>query len=197
MKPMPPWTWTASEASSTARSVHQALTIGVSRRVMAWPPRSSSSSGEVADAARRARWSRPHPRERAAPRPGVRRSARPAAAAALPALRRIGRGRLAGALRHPRPSTPTPSRALFIIVNMHFRPAFGSPTSQPVGSAVVAVRDHAGGRAVDAELVLHPCHPPVVAAAVRRQFGTRNREIPRLPAARRAAGPAPGGSPGR
>ena len=80
---------------------------------------------------------------------------------------------------------PTPSRAAFIIVNMARMPLCGSPTSQP--SRIVEIHD-AGRRGLDAHLVLDAAAGDAVARARRcrprlgRNFGTRNRLMPRVPA---------------
>ena len=72
--------------------------------------------------------------------------------AALPAVLRIGQRVLIGRPRPRRsPCTPTPRRALFIMVNIAAMPVV-LRADQPAGGAVVV--HHRGGRAVQAQLVL-------------------------------------------
>ena len=141
------------------------------------PPWSAASA-----ARRRGRGSSPRPSTGVAP---------------LPPLAGEGERRLQrGVGLAPGPATPTPRRALFIMVNIAAMPWCGAPISQPVARVVL---HHAGRAAVQAHLVLERDRPHAVRHA-RPAVGVgqelRHQEERDAPGARRArpaAAPAPGG----
>ena len=84
---------------------------------------------------------------------------------------------------------PTPSRAVFIMVNIARMPLCGAPTSQPTASskfrtqvaeALIPILCSMAPQAT-------PLRAPGVPSALGRNFGTRNSEMP----------PVPGGASGR
>ena len=85
----------------------------------------------------------------------------------------------------PTPCTPTPSRALFIIVNIAAMPPFSSPTSQPVAPAysITQVGDPWSPSLCSRLTTRSAFRSPGLPSASGRLRGTRNRLIPFVPAA--------------
>ena len=209
MKPMPPCTCTPVEATSTPMSVHQALAIGHEQvlapapalarvRILGVPGEVAGDRRGQADAARRPRsgpWTPPA----CGARPDGRRSA--AEASPVKAERPWRRSRAIveapGSRRAWAMETPShPHRqARGVHHGEHVRQALVRPADQ-LGARALEGHD-AGGRGVDAELVLEPGRPDLVARAERpvgvdQVFGGQEqRDAACCPRARRAGGPAP------
>jgi hypothetical protein len=192
-------------------SVEKALATGVSRAARACAafraPASLSSMvdrdrGGIADRARArvsARMVSSMRRTSGCATIGARRGRRAPGGAALLALARIGeRACCVARSAMATPCSPTASRALFIMVNMQAMPAVLLADEIADRAAAVAVDHGAGGRGVDAQLVLDRMRSarrcaPSEPSALTMNFGTRNSEMPRCRAAHRAAAPARNG----
>ncbi len=83
----------------------------------------------------------------------------------------------------PCPCMPTPRRAWFIIVNMHARPSFGLPSSQPTDSLKCIT--HVGEAWIPILCSIEPQVTPLAAPhlpfASDSSFGTTNRLMPLVP----------------
>ncbi len=87
----------------------------------------------------------------------------------------------------PRPCTPTPSRAPFIITNIALSPLLGSPTSQPVAPSSTIWQVELPWMPILCSMPPQwmPLRAPTVAEApspTGTNFGTMNSEIPLVPA---------------
>ena len=178
-KPMPPWTCTPSEATSLAMSVEKAFCDGrqqrgaVTRTLPLRPFRSvERRCGEVADAPRGGRvgfHGEQHALHVGVPDDGARRLGR-ARRPALPPLAGIGERPLRRGLGDADALEPDvePGR-------VHHREHAGEPAvllaDEPARSPALVAEGHgAGGRAVDAELVLDSRTAKVVARPVRQDL---------------------------
>ncbi len=79
---------------------------------------------------------------------------------------------------------PTPRRAAFIITNIAFRPLFGWPISQPVAPSRFIWQVELPWMPIFSSIAPQKIglRSPGVPSAFGRNFGTRNSEMPLVPA---------------